>query len=101
MLHETNHPLPTFDQVIGHAERYVDEVWRRVGADIDDMEDRYKRFILYYYVATQIFEWQERTTMPVCVRVAIRSMHPNRRGVVYSDRDTYPPAADDADGDDE
>ena len=93
VLDQMNHPLPVFSEVIGVAENYVEPCWLEDGADVDDMEERYKRFILYYYMATQVFEWYDRTVMPLCCRVAIRSAHPNRRGYPYSDPDTDPPAA--------
>ena len=93
VLDEINHPLPVFSEVIEVAENYVEPCWLQDGADVDDMEERYKRFILYYYMATQVFEWYDRTVMPLCCRVAIRSAHPNRRGHPYSDADTDPPVA--------
>eukprot|EP00947_MAST-08B_sp_MAST-8B-sp1_P005561 g5561.t1 len=68
--------------------RYVDDAYLEDGADLSAVEPSRKRFILYYYYATQIFNWRERGEMPLCVKIAVRSKYPNPAGRSYGDDDT-------------
>jgi hypothetical protein len=47
------------------------------------MENRGRRFVLYYYYATFVFGFFERTRLPLCVEAAIRSAFPNAAGDAY------------------
>jgi hypothetical protein len=47
------------------------------------MTNRGRRFVLYYYYATFVFGFFERTRLPLCVEAAIRSAFPNIAGDPY------------------
>ena len=44
----------------------------------------FKRFVLYYYYAREVFQWYERCELPKCVVTAIRAKYPNPEGVRYT-----------------
>ena len=43
-----------------------------------------KRFVLYYFHATQVCHYYKRTELAPCVVCKIRSLYPNRRGTPYA-----------------
>ena len=51
--------------------------------ELDEFPQGWKRFILYYFFAIDVFGARHRIRLPDCVVTAIRSKYPNPAGVPY------------------
>ena len=73
--------LPDFDDnaLVG-TNRHIPADFRN---DLSVLNAEKRRFILYYWFATNIFGARTRIRLPVCVVSAVRSKYPNLKGIEY------------------
>jgi hypothetical protein len=83
-----HYPVPDFRGLLAECDA-VDDLYKGPSGEPergqpDLMPPNLRRWVLYYYYATQIFGYRARTRLPLCVEAAVRATWPNPLWKAYT-----------------